>query len=195
MRTMTAVFLACGVAAGIAQAQPITVSLTGDLNVTEGIDPEGYHGAAFVMTATIDGSGTWQDRFGLPMAVATASSLSIGGSALAFNESVAFYPTYAGAFSDPDGLQLTFNASGGSLMQFIGNMTAAPGAADAVVGGSIELDDFTGALYLGTLGADAVIDVAGGTYTLDNAVFTAVPTPAGAALLGLAGLVAARRRR
>lgn len=195
MKMMTAVILACGLA-GVAQAQNIDVTLTGTLDLTSGVDLAGLDGASFVMTASFDSNGTWQDLFGLPSADATSQGLSVGGSAIGFNENLAYFPTFAGAFSTPDGNHLTFN-SGGSLLQFFGNVNPAPGSGDAFVGGSIELDDFDGATYVGTGGSTSVTDLTSGTtYTLSNAVFTAViPAPAGVALLGLGGLVATRRRR
>lgn len=195
MRTLAAVVVACGMAAGIANAQPIEVMLEGDLALMFGSDTAGIDGDRFTMTATFDGSGTWGEAFGLPRAVSMTSGLSIGGSAVGFNETLAFYPTFAGAFSDPDGQHLTFTV-GASSMTFFGNMVPAPGAADAIIGGAIELDDFEGAQYVGANGVTGVFDnLTGAEYTLNNVTFTVVPAPAAAAVIGFGGLLAARRRR
>lgn len=189
--------LACVVATSAVQAEQIQISLTGVLQAREGIDFEGFDDASFSLSAVFDGDATWQNRFNFPAAVAMTSNLNIGGSDLVLTEDLAFYPTYAGVFGDPTGLELSFTAPGGSLMLFTGFFTAAPGAADAVIGGDIEFDDFDGATFLGTGDSVAVLDTAGGDYRLVDSLFTVsiVPAPAGALLLGLGGCITVRRRR
>lgn len=203
MKTLATLIAAAGLAAGAAQAQTITYSLSGTLINNGGGDADGLDGATFTYTADFDASGVYIDSFGLPAVVANGGTPTVtisGSSDGANNTSVgmttgmAFYPTFAGSFSHPDGLQSNFIAGNGSLFEWGGNTSPATGSGNAFIGGAIELDDFAvGATYT----ANYIINLAtGASYEFGNVRIDAViPAPASLALLGLGGIAAVRRRR
>ncbi|KAA0215849.1 MAG: PEP-CTERM sorting domain-containing protein [Leptolyngbya sp. PLA3] len=206
MKKLLAVVVLCG-AAGVTSADPINYQISGVLALTGGVDAQGLNGATFTLLAHFNTNDVYISSFGFAAVVQSAqrSSVTIGGSSIGanntttlMNEDSAFYPTFAGLFSHPDGLHHTFNTGSGQLFQFYGNTSASAGSGDAFIGSSVELDDFIAATYAGTGGATALYDSNTGTsYTLNNAVIDAwiVPAPSSAALLGLGALVAGRRRR
>lgn len=206
MKKLLAVVALCGVA-GVAAADPLMYEISGTIGLTGGSDDQGLNGASFRLLAQFDTDDLYISSFGFAAVVQSAqrSSVTINGSSIGanntttdMNEDSAFYPTFAGIFSHPDGLQHTFNTGSGVLFEFVGNTTPTAGSANAFVGTNVELDDFIAASYGGTFGATALVDLSTfTTYTLDNAVIRAwvVPAPSSAALLGLGALAAGRRRR
>lgn len=202
MKTLASLAVVAGLAAGAAHAQTITYTLSGTLTLNGGSDADGLQGASFSFTADYDSSGVYGDNFGLPMVVANSGTPTVtisGSSDGANNTSVglptdmAFYPTFAGTFTHPDGNHSVFNIGNGSSYTMQTNQTPAAGAGDVFIGGAIELDDFAdGASYA----AITILIGSAGSYELSNATITAViPAPASIAALGLGGLVATRRRR
>lgn len=202
---MKNLFAAAAVAAlaGVAQATVIVYTMTGDIQLTAGGDSGGLNGAQFELNTYYDDAGTYINRFGFATVDGTGTVTISGASnganntTVSFNENTGWYPTFAGNFSSPDGLQLTFNTGDAQLFTFNGNTTPTPGSGDAFVGGSIELDDFApGGSYIGVGGTTAIFS-ADSTYTLNNVSITAdyIPAPGTLAFLGLGAFAAGRRRR
>lgn len=188
--------------AGFAQSQIIEYMLSGTLDANAG-DSEGLDGASLTAVLHFDETSTYQDRFGLANVVAipgspmvTIAGSSIGGNnaTTPYNSDLSFYATFAGTFTEPDGLHTEFNLGNGALMQFTMNTTATAGSGDVFIGGPIELDDFVPSSYAGS----GLVNLGTGEgYTFSNVSITAtiVPAPASAALLAIGGLAATRRRR
>ena len=204
MKKTAAVLIAAGAFAGIANADVIVYEMTGTIGLLGGADAGQLDGASFTFTAYYDDSGVYIDRFGLPSVDGGLAEYTIAGSGNGANntttnsnENSGFYPTFAGNFSSPDGLQLTFNTGDGNFFTYTGNTGATPGSVDAFIGGPIELDDFAPGATYGAADGGVAFTGAGGDYTLFNVEITAeyIPAPGALALLGLGGLAASRRRR
>lgn len=206
MKKLLAVVALCGVA-GVASADPLNYEISGVLGLTSGADVQGLNGATFRLLAHFDTNDLYISSFGFAAVVQSSqrTSVTIDGSSVGanntttdMNEDSAFYPTFAGLFSHPDGLHHTFDTGSGQTFQFYGNTIPSAGSGNAFVGTNVELDDFVAASYFGTGGNSAIFDFgSGATYTLNDAVIKAwiVPAPSSAALLGLGALAAGRRRR
>lgn len=200
MKTILCIAAVCGLAASSARADIIEYKVSGTLALTGGGDIGGLNGASLTFTALFDNSGTYIERFGFPTVDGGPGSMTVSGAAsgtnnttTSTNQNAGYYPTFAGAFSSPDGLYMDFFTGDGQLFQFLSNTTPATGAGDAFVGGAIELDDFApGSTYVGS---GITSFSTGDSYALINAEVTAriVPAPSALALLGV--LAIGRRRR
>lgn len=190
------------IAVGNVKADPILLyTLSGTLTATGG-DSAGLNGATMTVRGLYDNlNGVYIERFGLPAIAALSADILIAGAPNGandgkwdFTQDVAFYPTFAGTFTEPDGL-FTEAFIGSDLFQWGGNTDPSAGSANAVIGGVVELDDFAPANYTGF----GLLNLTTGEgYSLDNVRIdaTKVPEPASASLLAI-GLVGAllRRRR
>lgn len=204
MNNIAALVTVSGALAGVAQADTIVYKMTATIDLLVGGDAGQLDGASFLLTTMYDDSGVYIDRFGFP-AVDGTGSVTIDGAGdgsnnttVPFVENTGWYPTFAGNFSSPGGQFLTFYNGRGELFQFAGTTIPTPGAADAVIGGTIELDDFApGGAYLNADGGIALTEPnSGDRFTLTNVEITAdyIPAPGALALLAIAGLAANRRR-
>lgn len=189
--------------AGVAQASVIVYSMTGNIRLVSGSDVGGLNGAQFELNTYYNDAGGYINRFGFATVdgngTVTISGASNGANntTVSFNENTGWYPTFAGNFSSPDGLQLTFNTGDAQAFTFFGNASPTPGAGNAFVGGPIELDDFAPGGFYGGVDGFTAFSSGNGAYTLINVEITAdyVPAPGTLAFLGVGALAAGRRRR
>lgn len=185
-----------------AHAGLISYVWSGTFSSASGGDTSGLDGASFLFDSTFDDINTYVLRFGIPAIIAESASLTISGATNAannglfsFNTDLAFYPTFAGIFSEPGGVFLEA-VLGTGVLTLDGNSTPSAGSANVIVGGGVELDDFVAATYDGLLWS-----IGGEDYDVTNVRISAnalpesaVPAPASLALLGL-GLLSLRMRR
>lgn len=200
--------LAVTITAGAALANdPIAITISGTLSGANGSDGDpartgALSGASFSLTGTVTPEDGYVRSLNLPAAVfndgaelAISGATSPGYDGVYLLDPAAFYPTIAGLFSHPDGFLTgvdAVHATNAATLNVFGFFGAASGANDAEIGRIIETDDFEGATDAGfsiTLGAD--------TYSAETLSVSAatVPTPGVAAIAGLGGLIATRRRR
>jgi MYXO-CTERM domain-containing protein len=162
-------------------------------------------GAASAQTFNFGSTGLL-DGFG---ATATQNFSYGGGAVSGFHISATMQTTTGFAYNSD--MQLTITGPSGSFT--VGPTFGNPGGAwgalgtgtpppDGSAGGQLEMDFVTGALngpgsYTVSFMNGYAFNAAGDGIQWDNVVITLapVPTPASAALLGLGGLVALRRRR
>jgi hypothetical protein len=194
-----------GVVAGTAaraNAGTIFYDYTTTLSLASGTDALGLNGAVVDVKVDVDSSSVYITRFGYPAVIMNNdATVTITGSSNAANNAtfalpqLAFYPSFAGLFTDPAGLaaQVTLPIGGVLNLQINTNETAT-GSAE-IAGNTVNVLDFgpatSEALQLSD-NNNAVYNQVNPTVT---ATLSAVPEPAtlGLALASLVGLGLARR--
>lgn len=168
-----------------------------------GGDALGLDGAVVSMHLTFDSSTPYTNRFGFPAIVATSGTLTVSGASVAANNGnfampgVAFYPTFAGTFSEPGGIMQKVMLGTGWLEMYTSTTPTASGNL-ATVGGIPLLSDFGPT----TTAGDRHTGFDGTRYNQSNGFVTAtapssVPEPAFYGVTASAAclfLVATRRR-
>tara|TARA_Y100001933_G_scaffold210758_1_gene215145 strand:- start:641 stop:1225 length:585 start_codon:yes stop_codon:yes gene_type:complete len=191
-KTMTAALIAATVA-GTAHAQSLEDLLVIDLSVTNQVTISSTGGLSAVSASGSDTTGVYFDNFYGGSGDSLSASFVSGDITNAENPSDGSPSLFRGGAGSDSGLNMwswssdfTVTFTAGS-QAFIGSATwdlDANEYADMLAGNS------SGVIYFP---ADTADDVAGavalGTYSV------IVPAPAGFAVMGLGGLVAARRRR
>ncbi len=202
MRKNLAVLALVGMA-GAAHGDIIVYTVSGTLSANGG-DAAGLNGASISGVAHYDDEDTYTDRFGLasagamggtPMVTISGAPDGANNTTTPYATDLAFFPTFAGTFTDPDGQHTEFTSGNGTPFQWTMNTSPSAGSGNAVIGGAVELDDFAPATLTGLPGLTNLNN--GETYAIINSRITAefIPAPGTLALLGLGGLVAHRRRR
>lgn len=157
MKKTVAMLVAAGALAGVAQADIIVYTMSGQLRANGG-DSAGVSGAIMTMVCHYDDTGVYTDGFGFPKvnAISGTPAMTMSGApnganntTVGFLSDLAFYATFAGTFTDPAGGHTEFITGSGALMQFTANTSPAAGAGDVFIGGPVELDDFAPATYGG----------------------------------------------
>ena len=153
----------------------------------------------------VDSTAVYTNRFGYPAVVLNNdATLTITGSSISANNTtialpqLAFYPSFAGLFTDPGGnANVSTLPSGGSITLQINTVATTHGAA-ARVGDTVSLADFAPA----TSALEPLSGSDGTTYNQVNtsirAALSPVPEPSSfvlRALAGLSGLIVSRSRR
>ena len=192
-----------------AKAQDITYNYSTELVLASGTDALGLNDATLDITAQASSTATYINRFGFPAVVMlNNATYTITGSSIAANNGtfalpqLAFYPTFAGLFTDPGGIAVdpTLPVGGSLVMQVNTNPTALGGS--EVVGDTVNVLDFAPA----TSEDFELTGSNGALYNQTDVVITAstsspggTPEPAGlayaAGLFVCGGLAAIRRRR
>lgn len=172
------------------------------LSLASGTDAMGLNGAVLNITADVDSSAVYITRFGYAAVIMNNDAMiTISGSSDASNNGtfalaqLAFYPTFAGLFADPEGVAATITLPvGGTLTLQINTLATATGATE-IAGDTVNLLDFGPAASVGyQLDADN-----GDIYNQINASATATesstPEPAtmGLMLASLCGLGLVKR--
>jgi hypothetical protein len=186
-------------------AQTILYTYTGTLNLNSGSDVMLLNGSTAVISFDVPASATYMSRFGLPEVPVVNPTLTLSGSGNAANngtfsiESSAFYPSFAGFFTEPGGVNQSVLLGGGDTLRIAGNTNPTASGAAALIGGQVSLADF------GPATASSVFtDITASTSYTIRANITAqlvspVPEPGPAALIASvtmsgAGILFLRRR-
>jgi hypothetical protein len=189
-----------------AQSSYIDYTYTTTLTLISGTDTAGLSGATVTVNALFSTTDVYVERFMIPAVVADlGTTYTISGSSNAGNngtfglQSMAFYPTFAGLFTEPQGSDPVASLAVGGSLTFLLNTTASTHGAGVAVGDTISLLDFAPATSLGA-----------NWFTTDGAysqsvtsvsvalIGPSVPEPSSLALCGIAGisgLAFARLRR
>ena len=180
-------------ASGSADAGTIQYQFSTTLSLSSGSDDGGLDGAAFKINVSVDSSGVYVDSFGNPaIPMNNDATVTISGSSQASNNGtfqlpqLAFYPSFAGLFSHPDGIAPlhTLTVGGDLRIRLFANPSAT--GAGAVVGQTVSLSDFVPATSGGypwstpTANYNQVNTILSATLTPST-----VPEPSSLALLGL----------
>lgn len=135
--------------AGRADAATIFYDYTTNLSLASGGDALGLDGATVDVQVDVDSSAVYTNRFGYPAVVmnndatVTISGASIGANDGTFALSqLAFYPSFAGLFTDPAGgwALVTLPVGGTLTLQINTNATGSGGA--EIIGNTVQLSDF-----------------------------------------------------
>ena len=206
LKAMLALSLIC--LASIANADLIQYQIDGTLIQVGGNNDTGLDGAQFSFTTQFDTTAPYIDRFSFPAIAGIAPTVDISGASVSGNNGIlgvlngaAFYPSFAGVFSEPGGgfMQIALPGTG-DLVEFglFTNATASGSA--AVIGGTPIISDFVPATVNSDGSGGITRFLIGGvaTYDLANSRITAfkIPEPSSFAVvsLGLAGLIVRRRK-
>ena len=186
----------------------ILYSYNTTLDVRSGPDTALLDGATANISFEVPNGSVYVDRFGRPAVPVVDPLITIVGSGVAANNgtfalvSTAFYPVFAGFFTEPGGNQIDFSLPSGGTLTVRGNTVATASGSAAVVGGMPVAADFgptTSAPGLTWFLNDGTnYDLVGTVVTATGSI-AAVPEPGTLALL-LAGTVGAgagtlRRRK
>jgi hypothetical protein len=170
--------------AGRADAATIFYDYATTLSLASGSDALGLNGATLDVQVDVDSSAVYINRFGLPAVVmnndatVTISGASIGANDGTFALSqLAFYPSFAGLFTDPGGIAPVVTLVGGTLTLQINTQATGTGGAEAI-GNTVQLSDFGPATSqnLQLTGSD------GPLYNQTNTSVTATTSPEPATL-------------
>ena len=183
--------------AGRADASTILYDYQTTLSLASGTDALGLNGALLTIQDDVSSSAVYITRFGYQAVVMNNdATITISGSSDAANNGtfslpqLAFYPTFAGLFTDPAGVDPTLTLSvGGTLTLALNTNETATGATE-VAGNTVNIADFGPATsqniqFSGSNGA-----LYNQTNTTVTASGSSVPEPAslGLVLAGLVGL-------
>ena len=176
---------------GSAHAGTIHYEYSTTLLLAVGTDDAGLDGATATINVTVDSSSVYIEAFGFPaVPMNNDATVTIAGSSQASNNGTfqldhqAFYPSFAGLYTHPDGLyQELFLPVGGTLTLRLSTFASAAGAG-ATVGQTVSLADFVPATSYNQPWSTST-----GDYVQDGTTVTAtIPEPSSLALLGLGAI-------
>ena len=133
-----------------AEAGTIFYAYTTTLATSSGSNTDGLNGARIEIDASVDTSATYISRFvSLPAVVMNNSAtIMISGASVGVNNGtfslaqLAFYPTFAGLFTDPGGVGPFFNLPSGSVLTAQINTVPTAHGALVNIGNTVNILDF-----------------------------------------------------
>lgn len=135
--------------AGSASANSLIYNYTTTLSLQAGPDILGLDGALLSITVDVDSGAVYIDRFGYPSVIMNNdATLTISGSSIPSNNGtfafpqLAFYPSFAGLFTDPAGADPVVSLPVGGSLTFALNSNATLTGSSALVGNTIDILDF-----------------------------------------------------
>jgi hypothetical protein len=135
--------------AGRADADTIYYNYQTTLSLASGTDALGLDGAVIDIQVDVSSSSVYINRFGYAAVVMNDdATITISGSSNASNNGTfslpleAFYPTFAGLFTDPGGVHEAVTLPVGGTLTILDNTIATATGAGESVGNTIQLLDF-----------------------------------------------------